>query len=182
MNPQQNEMILVDSADKFIGTAEKLHTHQQGLLHRAFSVFIFNSKSEILLQRRNLTKYHSPGLWSNTCCSHAVLKEDLTISALKRLEFEMGMTATIACVGKFTYKAQLAVGLYEHEIDHVFCGKYNNDIIQPNPEEVCDTQWISSQNLYTELNKSPHLYTAWLKKSLAIAESFLDINKSDQTL
>ena len=130
------DVILVDSQDNPIGVMEKMMAHQTGKLHRAFSVFVFNDHEELLLHRRALTKYHSPGLWTNTCCSHPMPGEDVAVAAHRRLQEEMGMACTLVKTFDFVYRAELDNDLIEHEFDHVFFGR-TNDIPVINPDEVC---------------------------------------------
>jgi isopentenyl-diphosphate delta-isomerase, type 1 len=158
-------LILVDKNDNEIGTLDKLSVHQRGLLHRAFSVFIFNSKNELLLQQRADEKYHSPGLWSNTCCSHPRSGEKMTDSITRRLKEEMGMQCDTEFKFSFIYKAQFGNGLTEHELDHVYFGK-SEDLPEPNPAEVKDWKYISLQNLQEETALHPENFSAWLKISL----------------
>lgn len=157
-----NEMlILVDQNDHQIGLMEKMETHEKGVLHRAFSVFILNSKGEILLQQRALGKYHSPGLWSNTCCSHPMAGESTIDAAHRRLFEEMGMKAELVPVYQFLYKAEFENGLTEHEYDHVFIG-ISDDEPNLNPYEVADWKCISIEALSMDLKSNPELYSVWL--------------------
>ena len=159
-------VILVDENDVQIGVMEKMEAHQKALLHRAFSGFIFNDKKELLLQRRDFKKYHNGGLWSNTVCSHPRPNE-LTSDAIKRRIFEeFGFNADFEEVGEFKYKVSFPNGLTEYEYDHVFISKYNGQIINPNPQEICEYKWISKKNLLSEINKNPNNFTFWLKKIL----------------
>ncbi len=158
----KEEVILVDENDIAIGSMEKLEAHQKGILHRAFSVFIFNNNNELLLQRRALTKYHSAGLWTNTCCSHPQPNEDTLAAANRRLKEEMGMQTTLTHKTSFIYKTNFDNGLTEHEFDHVFIGNTNtNPII--NPEEVDSFKWISLEKLKANIKTHPELYTSWFK-------------------
>src|SRR6478752_348872 len=135
-------VILVDELDNAIGTMEKMEAHQKGILHRAFSILLFNSKGEILLQKRALTKYHSGGLWTNTCCSHPGPSEPIEVAARRRLLFEMGIDVTPSFAFKFTYQAALDHGLTEHELDHVFTAVFDGSP-QINPEEVEDWRYMA---------------------------------------
>lgn len=166
------EVILVNEQDQPVGVSEKLAAHQQGLLHRAFSVFIFSNDAHprLLLQQRALDKYHAPGLWTNTCCSHPAPGEDTTVAALTRLQFEMGITADIQPVGCFTYRAEFANGLIEHEVDHVYIGFMDRDQrVQFNPDEVADYQWIALDALAQWYAEQPALFTPWFDAALTIA-------------
>jgi len=153
---------LVDKHDKPIGAMEKLLAHEKGELHRALSVLIVNSNNEILLQRRALGKYHSPGLWTNTCCSHPYPGEDTLEAAKRRLKEEMGMTANLEFVFKFLYKCDFDNGLIEYELDHVFIGK-TDDTPHINTDEAMAFSWMSIQDLETNMEKNPDEYTFWFK-------------------
>lgn len=156
------QVILVDEFDNDLGSMEKLRAHELGLLHRAFSVFLFDEKGNMLLQKRALGKYHSPGLWTNTCCSHPRPGE-LTINAAKRrLLEEMGIVTNIESAFNFIYKASLDQNLTEHELDYVFVGTYNG-IISPNSIEVCDYLYISIEDLNQKLNTNKEEFTVWFK-------------------
>lgn len=155
-------VILVDTNDSPIGQMEKLEAHQKGELHRAFSIFIFNTKGELLLQQRALGKYHSGGLWTNTCCSHPRPGEDNLAAANRRLKEEMGMKANLTPAFSFTYRAEFESGLIEHEYDHVFFGK--SDLLPViNKEEVEQYKYINLDTLKQELLLYPDHYTPWLK-------------------
>lgn len=158
----RDEVILVDIHDNETGVMEKMEAHLKGLLHRAFSIFIFNSKGEILLQKRNSKKYHSGGLWSNTCCSHPRKGESTLAAANRRLYEEMGMKANLTHAFSFKYKAKLDKGLIEHELDHVFIG-YSNELPQMNPDEVESYCYVSTELLQIGLEKHKDDYTEWLK-------------------
>ena len=158
----QQEIILVDSNDIQIGTIEKLKAHQLGLLHRAFSIFIFNSEGEILLQKRAIDKYHSGGLWSNTCCSHPVPDISIFQKAQERLQEEMGIECQLNFIDKFEYKASFPNGLIEHELDYIFVGQ-SDEVPSPNPEEVSDYCWINFQDLTISMAQKPENYTFWLR-------------------
>ncbi|MDY0907321.1 isopentenyl-diphosphate Delta-isomerase [Pedobacter sp. CFBP9032] len=154
-------VILVDTNDSPIGQMEKLEAHQKGELHRAFSIFIFNTKGELLLQQRALDKYHSGGLWTNTCCSHPRPGEDNLAAANRRLKEEMGMKANLTPAFSFTYRAEFESGLIEHEYDHVFFGK--SDLLPViNKEEVEQYKYINLDTLKQELLLYPDHYTPWL--------------------
>lgn len=158
----EERVILVDTNDSPIGQMEKLEAHQKGELHRAFSIFIFNTKGELLLQQRALDKYHSGGLWTNTCCSHPRPGEDNLAAANRRLKEEMGMKANLTPAFSFTYRAEFESGLIEHEYDHVFFGK--SDLLPViNKEEVEQYKYINLDTLKQELLLYPDHYTPWLK-------------------
>lgn len=161
-------VILVDKNNQEIGLEEKILAHKNNLLHRAFSVFIFNAQTrEILLQQRALTKYHSPGLWTNTCCSHPRSGETVINAAKRRLKEELGIEAALTDLGWFHYQASFDNGLNEHEIDHVLVGEVTSDIpLKPNPEEIANTRWIGIDQLRDELIQQPEDFTPWLEKAL----------------
>lgn len=157
----RNEVVLVNTADVITGSAPKLEAHRAGLLHRAFSIVIYNSKREILLQQRAPGKYHSAGLWSNTCCSHPQPGEDIKESAGRRLYEEMSFHAPLTYTGKFHYCVKLENDLTENEIDYVFTGRYDGPVL-PDPGEVAAYKWISPGLLSEELSTAPQFYTYWL--------------------
>lgn len=163
--PGIETVVLVDTDDREIGVAEKLQAHRQGLLHRAFSVFILNKAGELLLQRRSSTKYHSGGLWTNTCCSHPRPAEDVGQAARRRLREEMGIDAELAPVFTFLYEAKLDSGLTEHELDHVLIGHYEGDP-NPNPVEVEGWWWVAVEEVERDIERRPGAYTVWFKLGL----------------
>jgi isopentenyl-diphosphate delta-isomerase len=158
----EEQVILVNELDGEIGVMAKLAAHQTGVLHRAFSVFVFNSENELLLQRRALQKYHSAGLWSNTCCSHPRPGENIKYAAKRRLLEEMGLSCELTEVFSFIYKVQLENGLSEHEFDHVFVG-YSNSKPKPDSEEVVGWVYLSQEVLREEIAAYPHNYSEWFK-------------------
>ncbi|MFM7812943.1 MAG: isopentenyl-diphosphate Delta-isomerase [Flavobacteriales bacterium] len=159
------QVILVDEDDNPLGLAEKMEAHRSGLLHRAFSIFIFNTKGEMLIHRRALDKYHSAGLWTNACCSHPLPEENLQAAAARRLNEEMGMSCNLEWKFSFVYFANLEHGLIEHELDHVFMG-VTDELPIPNPDEVCEWRWTSMSMLEREIKSSPERFTAWFKLAL----------------
>ena len=159
---KQDLLIIVDKKDKELCTWDKLSVHKSGLLHRAFSIFIFNSKDELLLQQRADEKYHSAGLWSNTCCSHPIKNENISDSIIRRLHREIGMKCETEFQFKFIYKYQFENGLTEHELDHVYFGK-SDDLPKPDPGEVKDWKYISLPNLEKEIVLHPEIFSAWLQ-------------------
>jgi isopentenyl-diphosphate delta-isomerase len=172
-------VVLVDANDQEIGLAEKLSAHEKNLLHRAFSVFIFreNTAKELLLQQRALHKYHSPGLWTNTCCSHPRQGEDVIAAGQRRLREELGITTTLTDLGWFHYNAHFPNGLSENEIDHVLLGTLPDHLEPtPNPDEVNAYRWITIAELKSEISAHPDRFTPWLKQALEIVEANL-INK-----
>ena len=156
------KVILVDENDNQVGVMPKLEAHQKGLLHRAFSVFIFNSKYELLLQKRASSKYHSGGLWTNTCCSHPREGEEILDAAKRRLIEEMGIDTSLRKVHDFIYKAELDNDLTEHEFDHVLYGIYNEDPII-NEDEADDFKWIDMDSLNEDIKTNADNYTIWFK-------------------
>jgi isopentenyl-diphosphate delta-isomerase len=155
-------VILVNENDQEIGKMEKQEAHEKGLLHRAFSVFIFNDQKELLLQQRALTKYHSAGLWTNTCCSHPRVNETIVEAAHRRLQEEMGFDCFLDVKTSFIYKADFDNGLTEHEFDHVLVGNFNGEVII-NSAEVASYKWVELDWLKQDMVKNPNTYTAWFK-------------------
>ena len=155
-------VILVDENDNDIGVEEKIVAHQKKMLHRAFSIFLFNDNREILLQKRAPNKYHSGNLWTNTCCSHPQRKISLIESAQIRLAEEMGIKANLKKIFSFIYETEFENGLHEHEFDHVLFGKFNGKPIL-NPNEAVDYKWISISELQNEVEINPDKFTVWLK-------------------
>ena len=158
-----DKIILVDESDNSIGEAEKLEAHKKGLLHRAFSIFVFNSKGELLLQKRNENKYHSGGLWSNTCCSHPRVGENTLDAAHRRLREEMGFDCELKEVYSFVYKSEFNNGLTENEFDHVFTGTCNDNPL-PDKNEESEWKWVDKKWLAEDLKNNPGIYTYWLKE------------------
>lgn len=156
------QVVLVDEKDNEVGVMEKILAHEKALLHRAFSVFIFNDKGELLLQQRAASKYHSPSLWTNTCCSHPRPSETNLSAAERRLKEEMGFVCDLTYQFNFIYKAELDKGLTEHELDHVFFGTYNGPVT-PNPEEVSNFKFVSMNEVLNDIRINPENYTVWFK-------------------
>ncbi|MBC8987896.1 isopentenyl-diphosphate Delta-isomerase [Pedobacter sp. N36a] len=159
---REEEVILVDKNDNPIGTMPKLEAHLEGELHRAFSVFIFNSAGALLLQQRALDKYHSAGKWTNTCCSHPRPGELTADAAKRRLKEEMGMECELRPIFSFSYRAEVENGLVENEYDHVYFGS-SDTLPIPNPLEVADFKYISMEALELDLQNNKGNYTEWLK-------------------
>ncbi len=154
------EVILVNELDEPLGSMEKIEAHRKALLHRAFSVFIFNTKGEMLLQQRTLNKYHSGGLWTNACCSHPGPGEKTEDAANRRLQEEMGFSAELENIFSFTYRSVFENGLTEYEFDHVFAAVYEG-VIDPDPDEVRDFCYKSLDDIQTSLTSHPDKYTTW---------------------
>lgn len=159
---EEEKVILVDENDQKIGLMPKMEAHEKGLLHRAFSVFVFNSKNELMLQQRALHKYHTPGLWANTCCSHQRDGESSIDAGKRRLSEEMGFTTDLKETTTFIYKAPFDNGLTEHELDHILIGKYEGEP-NINPDEVADWKWMSLEEIKNDIPANPDIYTAWFK-------------------
>ena len=166
------EIILVDENDEEVGTMEKMEAHQKALLHRAFSVFIFNSKNEMLLQQRAIKKYHSGGLWTNACCSHPKPGESTKKGAIRRLLEELGFTAELKKVFHFTYKHSFDNGLTEFEFDHVFIGRYDGEIL-PDKEEVSDYCFMSLDEIESSLRSHPQKFTPWFHIALPLVKNWI---------
>ena len=154
------EVVLVNEKDEAVGTMEKMAAHEQAALHRAFSVFVFNKKGDLLMQQRALSKYHSGGLWTNTCCSHPRPGEHVADAANRRLQEEMGFTTSLTKAFDFTYKAAFDNGLTEHEFDHVFTGIYEGPI-HFNPNEVASYAFMTEKELEEQIQETPARFTAW---------------------
>lgn len=159
---KEEKVLLVDSQDRVLGTMPKLEAHQKGVLHRAFSVFILNRQNALMLQQRAWDKYHSPGLWTNTCCSHQREGEDSLAAGKRRLQEEMGLEAPLTPLFTFIYKAPFDNGLTEHELDHVLLG-YSEQSPNPNPQEVADWQWMPLEEVQRKLTEQPEQFTVWFK-------------------
>lgn len=157
---EEEKVILVNEQDEQIGLMPKMEAHEKALLHRAFSVFVFNEKNELMLQQRALSKYHSPGLWTNTCCSHQREGESNIEAGRRRLQEEMGFTTELEDTISFIYKVPFDNGLTEHEFDHILVGNYEG---QPNinPDEVADWKWMSLEDVKKDMEENPSLYTEW---------------------
>lgn len=159
----EEKVILVDKDDNKIGVEGKMEAHRNGgKLHRAFSVFILNSKGEALIQKRADNKYHSAGLWANSCCSHPRIEESLEDAAHRRLEEEMGFDCKLKEFFTLTYKLELDNDLWEWEFDHIFIGRFNNDP-NPNPQEVSAWKWIDLNKLKEEIKENSNKYAPWFK-------------------
>lgn len=167
-----SQVILVNEEDVAIGTMDKMQAHVEGLLHRAFSVFIFDSKGNMLLQQRAIGKYHSGGLWTNACCSHPLPGEDTTAAAHRRLQEEMGFDTVLKHAFTFTYRSAFENGLTEYEVDHVYTGTYEGNIA-PDPDEVGKYAFYAMESLGKSIEHEPHLYTSWFKIAFPKLETYL---------
>lgn len=169
---QKEKVILVDEWDQEIGIEEKVKVHREGKLHRAFSIFVLNSAGKLLLQKRAKTKYHSGGLWTNTCCSHPRPEESIADAAHRRLQEEMGFDCELRKIFSFTYNAKLDNDVYENEYDHVLLGTYDGEP-RPSREEVDDWKWIDLDELREDLRENPDRYTYWLRICFDKVSQFL---------
>ena len=156
----EKKVVLVDKNDNQIGLMPKMEAHQKGILHRAFSIFIINSQNQILLQKRSANKYHSAGLWTNTCCSHPREGENIIDAGSRRLHEEMGINTDLKVAFNFTYKAELENGLIEHEYDYVLIGKFNGTP-KLNKDEAEDWKWISIEEVRKDIIENETDYTVW---------------------
>lgn len=168
----------MNELDEAIGSMEKMEAHEKALLHRAFSVFLFDKKGNMLLQKRAANKYHSPSLWTNTCCSHPIPGETTGQAASRRLQEELGITTVLTKAFHFTYKAVFNNGLTEHEFDHVFVGNYDGEILL-NTEEVSEVCYKSMTEIHTELKNHPLIYTEWFKIAFPLLEKWLEQKKEN---
>lgn len=159
---KEEHVILVNEMDEQIGTMPKLEAHEKAALHRAFSVFIFNDNNELMLQQRAAHKYHSPNLWTNTCCSHQRVGESNIEAGKRRLQEEMGFVTELKDTISFIYKAPFDNGLTEHEYDHILVGNYNDEPFV-NADEVSDWKWMSLESVKKDMEYNPQFYTEWFK-------------------
>lgn len=159
---QEEKVILVNENDEQIGLMPKMEAHEKALLHRAFSVFIFNDKNELMLQQRAQSKYHSPGLWTNTCCSHQREGESNIEAGKRRLREEMGFSTDLQDTISFIYKAPFDNGLTEHEFDHILVGKFEGEP-ELNPDEAAGYKWLTLEEVKKDMQVNPEIYTAWFK-------------------
>lgn len=157
-----DQLILVDENDREVGVEEKMRAHEKGFLHRAFSVFVFNQKGELLLQRRAFSKYHSGGLWTNTCCSHPRPGEETTAAAKRRLYEEMGFSCPLREIFSFVYREEFTNGLTENEFDHVLVGEWKGSPT-PDKDEVEKWKWASLSDIERGLKENPDTYTCWFR-------------------
>ena len=169
---QEEKVVLVDDSNNQVGLMPKMEAHLKGVLHRAFSVIIFNNNGEVMLQKRASTKYHTPSLWSNTCCSHQRENEDNISAGKRRLNEEMGFNTQLYDFESFIYKVSFSNGLIEHEFDHILVGIYNG-LPNINFDEVDEWKWVSIDELVNDMQDNSEKYTAWFK---------IIINKYSQSL
>ncbi|MEC5158800.1 isopentenyl-diphosphate Delta-isomerase [Chryseobacterium sp. MP_3.2] len=158
----EEQVVLISEKDEVLGLMDKMQAHENGILHRAFSVFLFNEQGEILLQKRAATKYHSPNQWTNAVCSHPRKNETYLSGAERRMQEELGIQAAITPKFHFIYKADVGQNLWEHELDHVFTGKYEGEF-KLNKEEVAEVKYISMEELELEMTETPEHFTEWFK-------------------
>jgi len=158
----EEKVVLVNPNDDVLGVMEKMQAHQNGLLHRAFSVFLFNQEGKMLLQQRSATKYHSPDKWTNACCSHPRENETYLDGAKRRIHEELGINCELEEKFHFIYKADVGQDLWEHELDHVFIGTYNGEYLL-NPDEVSAIRFVTMEELDEEIANKPELFTEWFK-------------------
>jgi len=166
MNDSEERVILVDGDDNVVGIDEKLATHRTGALHRAFSVIIWDNLGRLLLQKRNVRKYHSGGQWTNACCGHPRPDEDIAAAASRRLEEEMGFTCSLESFGTMRYRAELDRGMIEHELVHMFRGVYDG-VVVPDSDEVESFRWSSLEDVQADIGATPEYFTAWFRKYVA---------------
>jgi isopentenyl-diphosphate Delta-isomerase len=171
----EQQVILVNEKDEEKGVAEKMEAHRKGLLHRAFSVFVFNSKGDMLLQQRARTKYHSGGLWTNACCSHPAPGEETEKAAMRRLQEEMGFGTRLEKIFDFVYRTDFENGLIEHEFDHVFTGEYDGKI-SSSSNEVMDYCYKSMTEINASLRIHPQNYTAWFRLAFPMIEGWWNLH------
>ncbi len=159
---KEEQVVLVNENDEKIGLMPKQEAHEKGVLHRAFSVFVFNGKNQLMMQQRALHKYHSPGLWTNTCCSHQRDEETSLEAGKRRLFEEMGFSTVLKETTSFIYKAPFDNGLTEHELDHILVGNFEG-IPEINTEEVASWKWMDLEDVKKDIQNNPEIYTAWFK-------------------
>ncbi|ULQ56281.1 isopentenyl-diphosphate Delta-isomerase [Flavihumibacter rivuli] len=176
MSDIRNSVVLVNEKDEPVGVMEKMEAHRKALLHRAFSVFVFNRAGEMLLQQRALSKYHSGGLWTNTCCSHPFPEEPVEDAAYRRLKEEMGFSTTLSKAFDFIYEAPFDNGLTEHEFDHVFIGQYEGPI-HPDPAEVQDYCYRSMDEIESAMESHPAKFTVWFRLAFPRVKEWVKENK-----
>lgn len=176
----RNTVVLVDISDNIISSEDKLVAHQQGLLHRAFSVMLYrynNQKLEFLLQKRALSKYHCPGLWTNTCCSHPNISEDIKQSALSRLQEELIdidiCKIDLKYIGNFIYRAEFDNGLIEHEYDHIFLGEYQDTPMKYNTQEIAELAWLCIDKINEDYRLNKNDYTPWFEQVVVFCKNYL---------
>ena len=179
MNDDAEEVILIDAHDRPVGSAPKLDAHRQGKLHRAFSVLIHDGAGNLLLQKRHIGKYHSGGLWTNTCCGHPRPGEDTMAAACRRLNEEMGFTSELTPLGSLIYRADVSNDLIEHEFVHLFIGRHNG-AIAPDDLEVENWRWQAVGDVRRSVRAGPDLYTAWFRRYLEESWPLTEIERTPQ--
>ena len=173
MDSRLEHVVLVDQHGRDLGTMEKMAAHKEGRLHRAFSIFVFNDDDQLLLQQRAFDKYHSAGLWANTCCSHQRPGEDTLTAAKRRLEEEMGLDCTLEEIFTFSYRAEFENGLIENEYDHILIG-YSSDLPRINTAEVADFRYRSLKDISAAMETHPDRYTVWFKELFESVNDFME--------
>jgi len=173
----KEKVILVDETDNAVGEMGKMEAHIKGILHRAFSVFVMDGSNRLLMQRRALEKYHSPGLWTNTCCSHPRSGEAVGQAAHRRMKEEMGFDCPLDSVFTFIYHATFDNGLTEHELDHVLIG-FSEEIPNPNPYEVHEYKWMPLPEIAKSIRDNPELYTVWFRIAFDKVTGYLHLMKA----
>jgi isopentenyl-diphosphate delta-isomerase len=174
----KEHVILVDENDRETGVMEKMEAHHKALLHRAFSIFVFDDQGRLILHRRALGKYHSPGLWTNTCCSHPRAGECTDDAVHRRLVEEMGFDTDLKEIFSFLYKADVGQGLTEHEYDHVFVGHYSGEI-KANPEEVDSWKAMSLDDIKKDMEAHPQDYTVWFRIAFDRVHDYFNNKRKD---
>lgn len=172
---EEQEVILVNEKDEAIGTMKKMEAHEKGVLHRAFSVFIFDKKGRMLLQQRASEKYHGANLWTNACCSHPFPGEKVDAAAQRRIQEELGFSTVLQEIFSFTYKADVENCLIEHEYDHVFAGEYGG-VIEPNPGEVSQIAYVEMNDIKKQIENDPLRFTSWFKIAFPRIEAWWKVN------
>ncbi len=172
-----NQVLLINNNDEMVGTYDKVLAHEEGLLHRAFSVFIFNSKGQLLIQQRAATKYHSPNLWTNTCCGHPLGNNTLIDDATQRLQEELGFTCELTSIFAFKYHEKVSSTMFENEYDHILIGR-SDAVPTPNPIEVQDYDYQTIESINRQLYQTPSIYTAWFKLIILRFPTLLLIEKN----
>lgn len=174
-----DNLICVDALDRQIDVANKEHCHREGILHRAFSIFLFYD-NKILLHKRAENKYHSGGLWTNSCCSHPRNGEKIAEAVSRRLAEELGVRCQCVEVGEFLYRHKFSEDLFEYEYDHVFIGEYTGEV-HPNPKEISEYKWVDKNELIKIMNDTPEMFTVWFFTAVQIALKYINSSPEMRT-